>query len=328
MTSAFRAIIGASALVLASTAPALAAVDPAALAEIRAIAERKGSASVIVAMAMTETAESARAMERAQAAPSPESRAGALAARRERIAAAGAALERDMAAAGIAINRRFENLPFVTASVDAADVERLARIAGVAAVHPNRLHRHQQTAPVLEMVAVADPGPPATDTAERTARAFAAANDGTVEKALLSTTVNYIGADRAWNRGFTGRGVAVAVLDDGIDRNHDMFLGKIVAEACFSDRGNASDQSLCPNGATSSLASGAASTGCGGRFSSATTARMSPASPPVTTPWAPPRCAASPTRPNWCRSRCSPSSTLPPTAMARRRACAPIHRRC
>jgi hypothetical protein len=69
----------------------------------------------------------------------------------------------------------------------------------------------------------------------------------------------FMKADLAWARGVTGRSRVVLVADDGIFAAHEMFAGKIAAEACFSPRFESGDQSLCPNGAESATGSGAAS---------------------------------------------------------------------
>ena len=79
-----------------------------------------------------------------------------------------------------------------------------------------------------------------------------------LETKLNNSTLN-IGADKVWAKGFTGRGQTIVVIDDGVDSQHDMFRNKIVSEACFSERGNENDISLCPNGSVSQFGNGAAS---------------------------------------------------------------------
>ena len=54
------------------------------------------------------------------------------------------------------------------------------------------------------------------------------------------------GATKAWARGFDGSGWSVAVLDNGIDRAHPLFAGRIVEEVCTS-RGQ-SGWMGCPGG--------------------------------------------------------------------------------
>ncbi|MBI2581451.1 S8 family serine peptidase, partial [Candidatus Woesearchaeota archaeon] len=51
----------------------------------------------------------------------------------------------------------------------------------------------------------------------------------------LDSSVPVIKADSFWNAGYKGSGVRVAVLDTGIDKNHPMLKGKIVAEWDFTN---------------------------------------------------------------------------------------------
>ncbi|MFC0504914.1 S8 family peptidase [Micromonospora costi] len=54
----------------------------------------------------------------------------------------------------------------------------------------------------------------------------------------LDSSVPQIGAPVAWDRGYDGTGVTVAVLDTGIDPNHPDVAGKIVEEVDFSGNAN------------------------------------------------------------------------------------------
>ncbi|MFI7061950.1 S8 family serine peptidase [Kribbella sp. NPDC050124] len=54
-------------------------------------------------------------------------------------------------------------------------------------------------------------------------------------KAALDQNVAQIGAPASWQRGFTGKGVKVAVLDTGIDKTHPDLQGRVGAEGNFSD---------------------------------------------------------------------------------------------
>lgn len=60
-----------------------------------------------------------------------------------------------------------------------------------------------------------------------------------------------VGSADLLERGVSGSGWVVAVLDTGIDRNHP-FLRSFVAESCYSGNGN------CPNGTTRQTGAGAA----------------------------------------------------------------------
>ncbi len=60
-------------------------------------------------------------------------------------------------------------------------------------------------------------------------------------KASLDQSVPQIGGPAAWQRGLTGKGVKVAVLDTGIDANHPDFAGRIGATENFSTAPDAGD---------------------------------------------------------------------------------------
>jgi len=53
----------------------------------------------------------------------------------------------------------------------------------------------------------------------------------------LEDTTNYVGAPKMWDRGFKGQGVKVGVIDTGIDKDHPMLEGKVVAEKHFAGSG-------------------------------------------------------------------------------------------
>lgn len=69
---------------------------------------------------------------------------------------------------------------------------------------------------------------------------------------LLRDTPRITRADTAWAQGYRGTGQTVAVIDTGVDANHPFFSGKIVAEACFSNRlpntATTTYTSYCPGG--------------------------------------------------------------------------------
>jgi len=73
----------------------------------------------------------------------------------------------------------------------------------------------------------------------------------------LKDSMPVIGANKVWDDGFKGQGQTIAVLDTGVDRNHDMLSGKVVEEACYSTSGSGVE-SLCPNGQDEQLGVGAA----------------------------------------------------------------------
>ncbi|MEU7859882.1 S8 family serine peptidase [Nonomuraea sp. NPDC049141] len=57
----------------------------------------------------------------------------------------------------------------------------------------------------------------------------------------LDESVKQIGAPQAWQQGFTGKGVTVAVLDSGYDPNHPDLKDAVVREGNFSDEPDMSD---------------------------------------------------------------------------------------
>jgi len=63
------------------------------------------------------------------------------------------------------------------------------------------------------------------------------------------------GATKAWAKGFDGSGWSVAVLDNGIDRAHPLFVGRILEEVCTS-RGQ-SGWMGCPGGQQLVIGAGA-----------------------------------------------------------------------
>ncbi|HET9627058.1 MAG TPA: S8 family peptidase, partial [Kofleriaceae bacterium] len=122
-----------------------------------------------------------------------------------------------------------DDLPLlVTQQADlAAAHQRMAAIAGV---------RVDRALPALHTLAVrqrkANPG-----------AVLASAAAGKIwldrqRKVTLDHSVPQIGAPAAYARGFTGAGVAIAVLDSGIDASHPDFANKIVAAEDFVGDGN------------------------------------------------------------------------------------------
>ncbi|MBI5504062.1 MAG: S8 family serine peptidase [Deltaproteobacteria bacterium] len=67
---------------------------------------------------------------------------------------------------------------------------------------------------------------------------------------LQSLPLTHLSETRA--AGFTGQGLAVAVIDSGIDKTHPSFAGAVVAESCFCS------SNCCPNGKATQFGSGAA----------------------------------------------------------------------
>jgi subtilisin family serine protease len=79
------------------------------------------------------------------------------------------------------------------------------------------------------------------------------------EMPVMASSNPVIGADLAWAAGYDGTGLAVAVLDSGVDSSHPFFStgSKVVSEACYSSNTETAD-SLCPRGVEESVAPGSA----------------------------------------------------------------------
>jgi subtilisin family serine protease len=60
---------------------------------------------------------------------------------------------------------------------------------------------------------------------------------------VLSPAV-YVNADKLWTKGIDGKGVTVAVIDSGIDKNHPDLEGKVVGEKNFVDAEVSADDLL------------------------------------------------------------------------------------
>jgi subtilisin family serine protease len=74
----------------------------------------------------------------------------------------------------------------------------------------------------------------------------------------LRETIPIVQAREAWTLGSRGAGVAVAILDTGVDAAHPLLTPRVVAEACFSSNSAAAGaRSLCASGATSQTGTGA-----------------------------------------------------------------------
>jgi len=70
-----------------------------------------------------------------------------------------------------------------------------------------------------------------------------------VLRANLAQSAALIRAPQAWADGYTGKDQTIAIIDSGVDKNHPFLGGRIVSEACYTNR-------QCPGGSSSSTSSG------------------------------------------------------------------------
>lgn len=68
------------------------------------------------------------------------------------------------------------------------------------------------------------------------------------ESPALTDSGPLVGADKAWQTGYTGKGYTIVMLDTGVDFDHPFFGNRMINEACFStDYPNRNIESLCLN---------------------------------------------------------------------------------
>ena len=80
-----------------------------------------------------------------------------------------------------------------------------------------------------------------------------------LEYLTLSDSIPNIQGDQVWTAGYTGSGQVVAIIDTGVETDHDAFGNgsRVVAEACYSTTSVINNTvSACPEGVTSSTATG------------------------------------------------------------------------
>ncbi|WP_165364133.1 MULTISPECIES: S8 family serine peptidase [Rhodoplanes] len=124
--------------------------------------------------------------------------------------------------AGVGFNRSLQLMsisPMFAINATRAEIDALAADGRVVRIHPNRL----DTIRLIQSVPL----------------------------------VGMTGAG-GYSSGASGNGQAVAILDTGLQTNHEFVSGRVVAEACFSN-GGSGGTTLCPNGLTSQTGTGSSS---------------------------------------------------------------------
>ncbi len=153
---------------------------------------------------------------------------------------------RALQSSGIAVRSAYTYQPIVLADIRPDDLRALAERPEIAAVYENYYIS-------LDPIPT-EPAPNLPTTLPDR------------ERPQLDKSTKYVNADAAWARGYRGQGYAVAVLDSGINAGHEMFRGRLVAEACFSDPTIVSYyESLCPNQQKSAIGPGTAALCPGGK---------------------------------------------------------------
>ena len=139
------------------------------------------------------------------------------------------ALERGLAPENMQVETRLATLPFVGMTVNEAELRELMSQDQVAGVFLNRIERKVQVASVRE-------------------------------RASLLSSLPTIDIADAWEKGYDGRDLTIAVIDGGFRVSHPMLAGKIVTEACFSDHDpDTQTFTRCPSGRPQQTGPGSAS---------------------------------------------------------------------
>jgi len=157
---------------------------------------------------------------------------------RDGIAAAASSLLSTLPRSAYRLNRTYDHLPFLALDIQPDAFLNLRADPRVLAIYPDiptplpkyGLHQGPKS-----------PSSNGTDSAKTTP-----------SLPTMDDTIELIGADKVWDKGYTGNGWHVAILDTGIRKSHHFFADKTIVEACFSASRH------CPNGQSSMTGAGAA----------------------------------------------------------------------
>lgn len=137
------------------------------------------------------------------------------------------------------LNRKYNYMPFLAVDISSEGLDRLMLLPEVQTVQPDipdPLPDYQLSLPHVN-----------SQSFQRDKY-----NSSEIPRPSMDDTIQLIGADDAWEKGYTGDGWHVAVLDTGIRSTHEFFQGKEILEACFSSNAD------CPNDESEMIGSGAA----------------------------------------------------------------------
>jgi subtilisin family serine protease len=143
-----------------------------------------------------------------------------------------------------------DEMPLVAFTADSDDLAALQQSSAVRSVAEDRSHAMDaEKRPASRTGAIATPAA-STDGQEQGVAGTSSA--GTYGSLKPWWDFYRVGAQTAHDNGWTGKGQTVAVIDTGVARNHPWLDGRVVNEACFSNKSN------CPNRSTYQYGYGAA----------------------------------------------------------------------
>lgn len=144
----------------------------------------------------------------------------------------------------VQILQAFDYQPLIRVRISIAQAQRLAERPDVVNVHLEEMFERKEMSALEQQKA------------EKHALEADIPDD-----AVRQVNPEYVNADKAWAKGYQGQGFSVAIMDDGLNAQHEMFTGKVRGEACFSNA-NGKGDNLCPFGTTTATGFGVASGQC------------------------------------------------------------------
>ena len=143
---------------------------------------------------------------------------------------------------GISVKYRYQIIPGLAGEATGQAIDGLAkdeRVSGIYLDRSTMIFQSDSPASAVqenETDRANSSSPPENSTLQEQAFDSELSLEGYISPAQV------IRADRLWEKGIDGRGITVAVIDSGIDKNHPDLVGKVVAEKNFlSDEITADD---------------------------------------------------------------------------------------